>query len=111
VERVGVARQTVIAWKKRYLADGVGGLDDRPKSGRSPTVGEAVVVAATLEAPPERLGVTHWYSRFLADQLGISHVAVAKIWRKRGLAPWRVETLKFSTAPELEAKTRDVVGL
>ena len=28
-----------------------------------------------------------------------------------GLQPWRVETFKFSTDPELEAKVRDVVGL
>jgi transposase len=109
--RVGVSRQTVIAWKKRYLADGVGGLEDRPKPGRPPVVDEAEVVAATLEAPPERLGVTHWSSRLLAGQLGVSHVAVAKVWRRWGLAPWRVETFKFSTDPELEAKIRDVVGL
>ena len=29
----------------------------------------------------------------------------------RGLQPWRRETFKFSTDPELEAKVRDVVGL
>jgi len=36
---------------------------------------------------------------------------VARIWRKWKLQPWRVETFKFSTDPELEAKIRDVVGL
>jgi transposase len=64
-----------------------------------------------LEPPPERLGVTHWSSRLLADQLGISNVWVARIWRKWGLQPWRRESFKFSTDPELEAKVRDVVGL
>ena len=34
VERVGVTKPTVIGWKKRYAAEGLGGLDDRPKSGR-----------------------------------------------------------------------------
>jgi hypothetical protein len=38
-------------------------------------------------------------------------VWVARIWRKWGLQPWRRETFKFSTDPELEAKVRDVVGL
>ena len=66
---------------------------------------------ATLEPPPERLGVTHWSSRLLAGELGISHVWIGKIWRRWGLAPWRSETFKFSTDPELEAKVRDVVGL
>ncbi len=34
------------------------------------------------------------------------------MWREWGLQPWRVvETFKFSTDPELEAKVRDVMGL
>jgi transposase len=33
------------------------------------------------------------------------------IWRRWGIQPHRVETFKFSTDPELEAKIRDVVGL
>ena len=111
VERVGVSKPTVIAWKKRYAAEGVAGLRDRPKPGRPVTVDEVAVVLATLEPPPERLGVTHWSSRLLADHLGISNVWVARIWRKWGLQPWRRETFKFSTDPQLEAKVRDVVGL
>jgi transposase len=112
VHRVGVSKPTVIAWKKRYAADGIVGLQDRPKPGRPAQVDEVAVVLATLEPPPDKLGVTHWSSRLLADHLGgISNVWVAKIWRKWGLQPWRRETFKFSTDPELEAKVRDVVGL
>src|SRR5215218_5441485 len=76
VHRVGVSKPTVIAWKKRYAAEGVAGLEDRSKPGRPATVDEVAVVLATLEPPPERLGVTHWSSRLLADHLGISHVWV-----------------------------------
>ena len=36
---------------------------------------------------------------------------MAKAWRAYGVQPWRRETFKFSTDPELEAKVRDVVGL
>jgi transposase len=111
VERVGVSKPTVIGWKKRYAAEGVGGLADRPKPGRRRVVDEVAVVLATLEPPPERLGITHWSSRLLARELGISHVWVSKIWGRWGLQPWRAETFKFSTDPELEAKVRDVVGL
>ena len=68
-------------------------------------------MSATLEPPPERLGVTHWSTRLLGAELGISHVWVGKIWRRWGLQPWRSETFKFSTDPQLEAKVRDVVGL
>src|ERR687894_822251 len=111
VERVGVSKPTVIAWKRRYAAEGIGGLVDRPKPGRPAHVDEVAVVSATLEPPPQRLGVTHWSSRLLAAQLGISHVWVGKIWRTWGLQPWRCQTFKFSTDPQLEAKVRDVVGL
>ena len=111
VTRTGVSKPTVIAWKKRYAAEGIGGLEDRPKPGRPAQVDEVAVILATLEPPPERLGVTHWSSRLLAAELGISNVWVARIWRKWGLQPWRRETFKFSTDPQLEAKVRDVVGL
>jgi transposase len=109
--RVGVSKPTVIEWKRRYAAEGVGGLEDRPKPGRPRTVDEAEVVAATLEPPPDRLGVTHWSTRLLAAELGISNFAVGQVWKRWGLQPWRIETFKFSTDPKLEAKVRDVVGL
>jgi transposase len=62
----------VISWKRRYREEGVGGLDDRAKSGRPREIDEAEIVARTLEAPPEHLGVTHWSSRLLAVELGVS---------------------------------------
>jgi len=109
--RVGVSRPTVLAWRNRYEAGGIGALADLARSGRPPVHDEVEVVVATLQAPPEKLGVTHWSSRLLADHLGISFATVARIWRKWDLQPWRIETFKFSTDPELEAKIRDVVGL
>jgi len=84
VQRVGVSKPTVIGWKKRYVAEGIGGLDDRPEPGRPPVVDEVAVVLATLEPRPGKLGVTHWSSRLLAAHLGgISNVWVARIWRSR----------------------------
>jgi hypothetical protein len=38
-------------------------------------------------------------------------VKVAKVWREWGLQPWRAESFRFSTDPQLEAKVRDVIGL
>jgi transposase len=87
VTRVGVSKPTVIAWKRRYAAEGIAGLGDRPKPGRPARVDEIAVVLATLQPPPDRLGVTHWSSRLLAEQLGISNVWVARIWRKWGCNP------------------------
>jgi transposase len=33
-ERLGVALNTVIKWRKRFYEEGMGGLVDRPRSGR-----------------------------------------------------------------------------
>jgi transposase len=111
VRRVGLSKPAVIGWKRRYAAEGPGGLEDRAKPGRPRTIDQVEIVLATLEAPPETLGVTHWSSRLLAKHLGVSDFTVSTTWKKWGLQPWRVETFKFSTDPELEAKIRDVVGL
>jgi transposase/transposase-like protein len=109
--RLGVSRPTVIAWRQRYAERGTAGLSDAPRSGRPRTIDARGVIAATLRRPPAKLGVTHWSSRLLARQLGIDHATVARTWKAYGVQPWRVETFKFSTDPELVAKVTDVVGL
>ena len=111
VHRVGVSKPAVIRRKRRYAADGLAGLDDRPKSGRPATIDPMRIVLATLEPPPERLGVTHWSTRLLATELKIGDATIARAWRRFGVQPWRRSTFKFSTDPELVAKVEDVVGL
>ena len=110
-ERLGVSRQTVITWRGRYERSGLAGLDDRPRSGRPRTVDHDRIITATLTPPPKRLGVTHWSSRLLATKLKIDHATVARAWKDYGVQPWRSQTFKFSTDPELVAKVTDVVGL
>ena len=109
--RVGVSRPTVIQWRNRYEAGGISALGDLDRSGRPPVIDDVAVVVATVQVPPEALGVTHWSARLLGKHLGISFASVARIWREWNLQPWRRETFKFSTDPELDAKVRDVVGL
>src|SRR3954469_6682779 len=108
---LGVSRPTVIKWRDRFIADGLRGLGDLPRSGRPKTIDDAQIIAATLEPPPESLAITHWSSRLLGRQLGIGDATVARAWRAYRVQPWRRGTFKFSTDPELEAKVRDVVGL
>ena len=110
-ERVGVTRPTVNLWRNRYAERGLAGLDGVRPPGRPRSVDRARMVAATLTPPPKSRGVTHWSSRLLGDRLGIEHSTVASIWKEYGVRPWRSETFKFSTDPELEAKVIDVVGL
>ncbi|MFN8074083.1 MAG: IS630 family transposase [Kineosporiaceae bacterium] len=109
--QVGVSRPTVIAWRERYQGKGIAGLHDEDRCGRPRTIDRRRVVAATLKPPPKKYGVTHWSTRLLAAHLKISDNAVARIWREHGIQPWRSESFRFSTDPELEAKVIDVVGL
>ena len=102
VRRIGGSKPTVIARKRRDAAEGLAGLNDRPKPGRPAVIEEAQIVVATLEPLPEQLGVTHWSSRLLAAELGLSNVTIAKVWRKWKLQPRRSETFTFSTDPELD---------
>lgn len=109
--RLDLSRPTVIKWRDRFATQGIAGLDDESRSGRPKTIDDAAIIAATLDPPPERLGVTHWSTRLLARHLGVGDATVARAWRRYHVQPWRRGTFKFSTDPALEAKIRDVVGL
>jgi transposase len=110
-ELVGVSRPTVIGWRDRYAERGLAGLDDEARSGRPRTVDHRGIITATLTPPPKKYGVTHWSSRLLARHLRIGDATVARAWREFGVQPWRSESFRFSTDPELVAKVTDVVGL
>ncbi|MGB9034866.1 MAG: IS630 family transposase [Paeniglutamicibacter sp.] len=110
-DRVGVSRPTVNKWRSRYAAGGVAGLADELRPGPEWRLDQREIVAKTLASPPKRLGVTHWSSRLLSHELGVSHVTISKAWKSYGVRPWKAETFKFSTDPELEAKVTDVIGL
>lgn len=110
-ELAGVSRPTVNQWRNRYLEHGLAGLVDVQRPGRPKVVDDAAIVAATLMPPPQSLGVTHWSSRLLAPRLGLHHSTITKAWKKYGIRPWKADTFKFSTDPELVAKVTDVVGL
>jgi transposase len=110
-EKVGVSRPTVNKWRSRYAERGRDGLGDDPRPGPARTVDQRKIITATLTPPPKSLGVTHWSSRLLAARLGVSHVTIAEAWKHFGVKPWKAETFKFSTDPELVAKVTDVIGL
>lgn len=109
--RVGVSRQTVVSWRSRYMRRGIVGLHDEARPGRPRLVDHGRIITETLMPPPKKLGVTHWSSRLLAARLGVANSTIARAWRDYGVQPWRAETFKFSTDPELVAKVTDVVGL
>ena len=67
------------------------------------------VIAKTLESVPD--GATHWSTRSMAREAGLSQTAVSRIWRAFGLQPHRQETFKLSSDPLFVEKVRDIVGL
>lgn len=108
---VAASPTTVIAWRERYQSLGLAGLKDRDRPGRPRELDHRAIVAETLKPPPRKLGVTHWSSRLLADRLGISNSSVARAWRSYGVKPWKAESFRFSTDPELVGKVTDICGL
>lgn len=111
-ERTGYTVVQVSRLRRRFAQDGVGGLHDRPRSGRPPTITarkRAQIVAMTLKRPAP--GVTHWSTRDLARKVGVSHGTVHRLWQAHALKPHRVSTFKFTTDPAAEEKIYDVVGL
>lgn len=111
-ERLGLTRMTVAKWRGRFVAERVDGLLDEPRPGRPRTVSDEKVeevVVKTLESAPK--DATHWSTRSMAAEVGLSQSAVSRIWRAFGLQPHRVESFKLSTDPLFVDKVRDVVGL
>jgi transposase len=110
--KLGLDRQTVGKWRRRFVEGRVDGLHDEPRSGAPRTIDDArieAVIVRTLENCPDN--ATHWSSRGMAEASGLSVSTVQRIWRAFGLQPHRMETFKLSTDPNFVAKVRDVVGL
>jgi len=110
--KLGIEVGTARKWRARFLADRLEGLLDEPRPGRPRTVSDEQVEAVitwTLETTPA--DATHWSTRSLAAELGMSQSAVSRIWRAFGLAPHRQESWKLSKDPQFIDKVRDVVGL
>jgi transposase len=109
---LGVSRPMVTRWRARFAAERLDGLVDEPRPGRPRTISDAQVeqvIIATLERTPA--DATHWSTRSLARELGLSQSAVSRIWRAFALQPHRAETWKLSRDPLFIDKVRDVVGL
>lgn len=110
--RQRVTKQTVSKWRARFVEHRLDGLLDAPRPGAPRTIDDALVdavIAKTLESKPQ--GATHWSTRTMAHETGMTQTAVSRIWRAFGLQPHRQETFKLSSDPMFVEKVRDIVGL
>jgi len=109
---VGCYPDYINRWKQRFETERLTGLRAKycgqPPTVRTPAM-EARILSKTRQRPPD--GSTHWSTRKLATVLGISHVLVARVWRRAGLQPHRVERYMLSDDPAFEQKAADVIGL
>ena len=110
---LGVCRDMVAKWRRRFLTDRLEGLSDAPRPGRPRVIGDEQVeqvIAKTLEERPSTAD-TQWSTRSMAAATGMSQSTVSRIWRAFGLKPHLVQTWKLSTDPQFIDKVRDIVGL
>ncbi len=107
--RTGYTPVQVSRIRHRFAAEGLAGLADRPRSGRPPTVSartRARVVALTLKAPPK--GVSHWSTRELAREVGLSHATVHRIWQAHACS--RTVAGPSSSPPTPRPRTRSATS-
>lgn len=112
-QEMGVTRNTVGVWVKRFQTGGVKALEkDAPGRGRKASItGETIqkIINDTLQTRPE--GATHWSCRSMADYQGVSKATIQRIWNAHHLQPHREKTFKLSTDKQFREKLTDVVGL
>jgi transposase len=99
-------------WSKRFIAERLAGLFSR-HAGQEPSTLtpelEACILEWTVKRKPR--AATHWSTRKLADQLGVSHMMVARVWRKHSLKPQRLDGYMTSDDPDFEKKAADIIAL
>jgi transposase len=108
-----VSAMTVRAWRAAFTTNGLKGWGKVAAGrGRKPSISDekiAEIVRLTTQTTPD--GATHWSTRTMAKQVGVSHATVQRVWKDLGLKPHLVDSFKVSTDPRFAEKVIDVVGL
>jgi transposase len=111
-DRLDCSRGFVASWSNRFAEQRLAGLYSRHRgqvaTRLTPRL-EARILDTTFKPPTD--GTTHWSTRRLGTQLGVSHMMVARVWAKHGLKPQRLEHYMASNDPDFETKAADIIGL
>ena len=84
-QRIGVTRPMVTKWRNRFAEHRLDGLTDEPRPGRPRTITDEQVeevIVRTLETTPK--DATHWSTRSMAREVGLTQNAVLRIWQAFG---------------------------
>ncbi len=91
-KELSTRRPTVDLWIKRYKEEGITGLlKYASRTGRKPKIDqekENKIVEATLYTKPRE--ATHWSTRTLAAEHGVSKMTIQRLWKKYNLRPYLV---------------------
>ena len=108
--QLGVGRVQVARWRERYEASRLAGIErDLPRGAPPAKVDVARLVELTTQTTPA--AATHWSTRKMATELGVSAASVSRHWRANGLKPHLVRGFKVSHDPLFVHKLEDIVGL
>jgi putative transposase len=100
-KRFGVRGSTVGKWRQRYLDQGIEGLHEELRPGRSRAYEDdqvAEVINRALQTKPAD-GSTHWSARSLAAATWISKTTVHRWLQTFSVQPHRQTSFKLSTDP------------
>ncbi len=110
---MGVKTHTVGRWRSRFAELRLGGIEkDLPRGGRPRNQREQLesrITRKTTQETPKN--ATHWSTRTLAKELGVTQSMIHRVWKANGLKPHLIRTFKLSRDPHFEEKLIDVVGL
>lgn len=101
----------VIYWRQRYVACGLVGLQDHPRSGRPPKYGKQFrddLLKVLRHSPPKGLSI--WDGPAVAEALRVPVDAVWKVLRKEGINLQRHRSWCISTDTHFASKAADIVG-
>ncbi|WP_420115138.1 substrate-binding domain-containing protein [Pseudactinotalea sp.] len=104
---LGVSRQSVVTWRRRYAAGGIRGLRDRPHHGRPTSIDSWEIMLRSL-APPR--GRDCWTSRSLASALGISGATVVRAWQQHGARPMPGGRVRLAAEPPVDVGPVEILG-
>jgi len=109
-KQLGVGRVQVARWRERFAQSRLAGIErDLPRGAPPVKVDVARLVALTTQGKPQ--AATHWSTRTMAAELGVSSSSVSRHWRAHGLKPHLVRGFKVSRDPNFAEKLEDIVGL
>lgn len=102
---LGISEVSVRKWRRRFMEQGLEGLNDAPRSGRTPVYGPEIkerILNKLKETPPD--GLCRWDGGTLSRELNIPDYKVWEILRQEGIQLRRMRSWCVSKDPEFQKK-------